>query len=110
MKKFGCAVFFTIILLLPAGVVHGAIYNVVGTWNVTEASISTGGYQSGTSVLVITSQQGRRFEGHVEPQDAPYTNFYGVLNGRKIYLTFWDSTSFGRLNKLGNRFTASPCR
>jgi hypothetical protein len=80
----------------PAGIV-----NMVGTWTVKMSIVSVNGYSSSTSVMEITDQKGSRFRGFVMPSDPPNTNFYGVVDGDQVYITFWDSTVSGRFTNPG---------
>jgi len=79
--------------------------NLIGGWTVNVQKVSEEGFKTERGSLSITEQRGNFFKGHAVPEDARRTNFYGVVVGRDIYITFWDSICSGTLNKKGTQFT-----
>ncbi|UCB56879.1 MAG: hypothetical protein JSV30_06710 [Candidatus Omnitrophota bacterium] len=79
--------------------------DLTGTWTVKMNNVSMEGYTTEEVTMYITDQQGNLFRGYVTPEDYPYTNFYGALVGKDIYITFWDSTASGKMEKGGEKFS-----
>ena len=83
--------------------------NVLGEWSVKQLYIhSNGDYGDVTETIMIDFQVGNRFSGCVwngDLSDPPERGEYfsGVIVGRRIYITHWDSITRGRVSGNGMR-------
>ena len=39
----------------------------------------------------------------MEPEDPPFTNFYGAVKGKSVYITFNDSVATGKVKNKGRK-------
>lgn len=112
MKKI--LVLIALSLLLITNTAFGGP-DLVGTWEVESECVRAGSPWTATNhppeytdellYIVITEQQGSLFYGHSCPEDPPNSDFYGAIDGNKIYITFWDSVTVGRVRKNGSEIS-----
>lgn len=58
------------------------------------------------SYYIVEEQQGNLFKGSACPKDNDRTDLYGVLDRKDIYVTAWDSISYGKVNGKGTEIEA----
>jgi len=108
MKKAG--IFVVAPALLAASMASGAV-DLTGTWCVDLTSNYSQGLSS-TPVLdqeevyeiVIDAQGATGFYGHVDV-GTEFTYFSGIIDGKDVYFTHWDSITTGRLGKNGTEIS-----
>ena len=91
-----------------SGLAFGANYNLLGLWNYSQKCVRIGtDYNHGdfideVATIEIIEQQGDLFFGRVYLGEVPNQNFYGAIDGKNVYFTFWDGFANGKINKKGD--------
>lgn len=79
--------------------------DLTGYWSISQqivdATTDTPAYKEENSAFVITQHDGDYFKGHACPKESDLTDLYGILEGKIVYLTAWDSLSVGNINSSG---------
>ena len=105
------SVFIALFIILTANLVLAASTDLIGTWNINSECVRIGDNMDYTvpgvivsepHQMVITWQDRNLFKGYACDAETPNGIFFGAVDGKKIYITTWDSINSGSLNGQGN--------
>ena len=110
MKKI---IFLTVSAFFLCGsLAFGGDINLVGIWEYTQDCVRIGDspdydydFYIETAQIEIEVQQGNLFTGGVVGGEVPNQLFYGAIDGKNVYFTFWDGFANGTINSKGTEMS-----
>ena len=95
------------LFLICSSLAFGKDVNLVGIWDYTldcvriGDSVGTYDFYIETDQIEILVHQGNLFVGGGVDGEDPNQLFYGAIDGKNIYFTFWDNFANGTINSSG---------
>ena len=96
--------------LLCGSVAFGGDINLVGFWDYNQKCVRIGDnddyeFIEESATIVIEVQQENLFKGRVLGGEVPNQFFYGAIDGKNVYFTFWDGIANGVVNSKGTEMS-----
>ena len=88
----------------------GKDINLVGFWEYNQECVRIGvsddyEFTDESETIEIEVQQGNLFTGGVVGGEVPNQLFYGAIDGKNVYFTFWDGFANGTINSKGTEMS-----